>query len=930
MASHETATETLEQRRNVAAGVALVLILALGLVLRCIKLNESLWIDEINTYIGASRSLADCLVHRLYPLYYVLTHFVLHLGEEASILRAPSVAGGLLGIVAIYFLGKVAHGRVAGLVAAFLLAVSSFHIRHSQEARYYAFVALAATLVTLFLFKCVTSRRKTDWACYILACLLALSAHLMMVAFMGSVIAGAVLWIVFSPWLPTAKQKLAVLVTLGLCSLAGASGLMAVSTARKDMPLSMISLLSEGGADETHHGEVKFPMEWEAEDDTRGTRSTHRLTIEQFVEFLGSMFPFHHAWRGALAAALAFVGLVVAWRKSSALAVIVLSSLVLFPAPFFFVPVGHWFVPRYFIPLLPSGLLLISLGIAGVAGFCGRHCLPWVARTPNAEVAEAHIRRQSAGVSVVAVALILGLLGPALARSLAQHYKSVPEWDWRGMAARMLLNLAPRDVILRGEGFQPSCLAFYLSRMVPHKDVVLNQVPTHRVETQEDLWEAVRKFPLSTLWFVANPEKIADERMLETIEAFFDCRHEFGKVHLWVRGRPTHNLVPAAGFEAPDALPPLPPKVTLVTAPYSHEGAHSIQILAEPPRHGPRPDPETAKDRAHRTVARFPLVPVVPRLRNPGFEVWEDDAPVGWTVIGSERDDLIRCANDAGDGFAVAMAPGEQRTGIAQILGHGLLPGGEITVTAMGRAELDRQLALTLWLDYGTHGERVGIHHPGGADWRPMSLRATIPEHVSPGAVIVEFWREPGGMAEVLVDRVACRVASPQQLVLDPTTRYTLSMMLKCRDLKRRRQVAYSVSLPEEEKGEDSRPSPRVGRIVLTGKYANGIAFEHVLHRFGGTQDWHQVVLAIDSTTAPEGATDLAVEVGIYEVKSITWMPATKSEDRRFVKIVSFYEGTGVIWIDNLQFEEGERPTPLARGTRIPHDELLARLAPAN
>ena len=34
----------------------------------------------------------------------------------------------------------------------------------------------------------------------------------------------------------------------------------------------------------------------------------------------------------------------------------------------------------------------------------------------------------------------------------------------------------------------------------------------------------------------------------------------------------------------------------------------------------------------------------------------------------------------------------------------------------------------------------------------------------------------------------------------------------------------------------------------------------------------------------------------------------------------------GTLWIDNVQFEAKDHPTPFVQGTRVPHDEYLASL----
>src|SRR5262249_23620797 len=64
---------------------------------------------------------------------------------------------GIGNIMAIYWLGALIGGRIAGVLAAAVLATSSFHIYYSQEARMYTLLALSATLYAATAFSFVTS-----------------------------------------------------------------------------------------------------------------------------------------------------------------------------------------------------------------------------------------------------------------------------------------------------------------------------------------------------------------------------------------------------------------------------------------------------------------------------------------------------------------------------------------------------------------------------------------------------------------------------------------------------------------------------------------------------------------------------------------------------------------------------------------------------
>ena len=111
----------------------LILLVAAGLRFAAIG-RKSLWLDEVMSVrlakmdsIGAVvKEVASYDVHP--PLYPVLHHFWMKLGEGDGFSRVPSAIFGVGAVFVMYLLGDRLLGRRAGLVAAGLLAVSSFHV----------------------------------------------------------------------------------------------------------------------------------------------------------------------------------------------------------------------------------------------------------------------------------------------------------------------------------------------------------------------------------------------------------------------------------------------------------------------------------------------------------------------------------------------------------------------------------------------------------------------------------------------------------------------------------------------------------------------------------------------------------------------------------------------------------------------------------
>lgn len=128
-------------------------ILLLGLGLRLVNLDESLWFDEVDytTCYSVDRYEANPSLHDLgqitlhnpsAPLYrLVMFAWRSAFGEREWVVRLPSLFCGLGGILLTYVLACRAYNRRTGLLAAFLLAMSPVHIWYSQEGTTYAMLS---------------------------------------------------------------------------------------------------------------------------------------------------------------------------------------------------------------------------------------------------------------------------------------------------------------------------------------------------------------------------------------------------------------------------------------------------------------------------------------------------------------------------------------------------------------------------------------------------------------------------------------------------------------------------------------------------------------------------------------------------------------------------------------------------------------------
>jgi 4-amino-4-deoxy-L-arabinose transferase-like glycosyltransferase len=141
---------------------ALLAITLLGAWLRIESLHAApLWLDEraMNEVVRDSPSAWSLLsigqTHNYEhpPLYYLLAYATIHAFSHPLAIRWPAALAGVLGIVATWALGRRVFGAPTALVAALLVAVASYHIAYSQDARFYSLICLTSSLAWLALLR---------------------------------------------------------------------------------------------------------------------------------------------------------------------------------------------------------------------------------------------------------------------------------------------------------------------------------------------------------------------------------------------------------------------------------------------------------------------------------------------------------------------------------------------------------------------------------------------------------------------------------------------------------------------------------------------------------------------------------------------------------------------------------------------------------
>lgn len=166
---------------------ALLIVAALtsvGLVLRLLKLGDSVYADELSTlYIVRGRSLGDVInlvtsdAEVTPPLSFVAAWLFAKLGSAPELIRLPSLIAGTLTIPLTFFVGRRAMSEAVGLIAAAIVALSPFMVYFSTEARGYALAIAFLLAATLALLRAIDSGGRGWWVGYAAFSALAMYSH---------------------------------------------------------------------------------------------------------------------------------------------------------------------------------------------------------------------------------------------------------------------------------------------------------------------------------------------------------------------------------------------------------------------------------------------------------------------------------------------------------------------------------------------------------------------------------------------------------------------------------------------------------------------------------------------------------------------------------------------------------------------------------
>jgi hypothetical protein len=100
------------------------------------------------------------------PLYYLVLHVWLWVGDSEFILRSLSLIFAASSVAAVWLLGTTVFGRRVGLLSALIMATVPLLIGYAQEARGYTLVLLLSIVASLLLIRASLTNRPGSWLSY--------------------------------------------------------------------------------------------------------------------------------------------------------------------------------------------------------------------------------------------------------------------------------------------------------------------------------------------------------------------------------------------------------------------------------------------------------------------------------------------------------------------------------------------------------------------------------------------------------------------------------------------------------------------------------------------------------------------------------------------------------------------------------------------
>jgi Tfp pilus assembly protein PilF len=372
---------------------------------------------------------------------FLLLHAVLFFGRTDFIVRLPAAIYGIGATLVLFLVGRSLMGTREGLLGAYLLALSAFHLEYSQEAKFYSLFILMELLSLWTFSRAVNHSSWRRWLAFAIVTSLGLYTHY----FISLVILSELLFLV------------------------AASAYHRLAAKRSDLRFPPISRTTFASFVLAICGALLFFLPWVsyAVLAERGLRIrppafTLSLVKQFFQSFSGgsqvSLLVFGSAFL------LGTIGLFK--RRNGNVVLLLLVVILPMPIALFLIHVigGFYFVPRHVILILPIYLLI---GASGVT---------FLITELSAIISRLHKGWASGARNVTALVFVLFLGGTSLL-SIRDYYLK-PKTDWRGASQYLTAHVQRGDLIIAvsvSDGdYVKVCLPYYYTPSMANDVPLIN------------------------------------------------------------------------------------------------------------------------------------------------------------------------------------------------------------------------------------------------------------------------------------------------------------------------------------------------------------------------------------------------------------------------------------------------------------------------
>ncbi|MGB3059074.1 MAG: glycosyltransferase family 39 protein [Anaerolineae bacterium] len=395
------------------------------------------------------------------PLLASLTGLI---GNQDMLIRLPSFLAGVLAVAVAFALGRRLRRPEVGLLLAFLMAISAFHIQYSQEARYYGLMSFLAVLGAYLMLRGLDEKRAGDLIAFVFVSAFNVWNHLFAVFFVVPMVVYAVvilgIHLVRSVRLPrlsslrrrtnsrrkTMRSRLLgwqqvtarALRRIPLAYAVFVVSVVVLALLTLEITLPVVRAATSSSASSSEVATI-FSQADSARTTEGATLHGFSLSVASFIDLFAE-FGSGRSWASWLYLAFALFGLTDLllrrqWRQTFFVLLWLWLPLLLVSL----VRSEHFFASKYIIFVQPAYLALVALGLyAGVSRL-------WA--LPRAVVLRVPVLQTPLPAAILVGALTVLLL-LVNTRPVLGYYGQQDRLNWRGVIRYIQADLRTDDAVL--------------------------------------------------------------------------------------------------------------------------------------------------------------------------------------------------------------------------------------------------------------------------------------------------------------------------------------------------------------------------------------------------------------------------------------------------------------------------------------------------